>query len=140
MGETVTTAVACKVAGLKPQRFNEDVAAGSYTCAPKTDAGVARVFDEDDLVALTAYAQLRNLGLYANVAGAWVALLRLAIRGGALQGSTPSAAVLRFSWDGSIALAPADTATPPFMQLAFNITELRETVRERLAAVTAEAA
>ncbi len=44
-----------------PQRFNEDVAAGEYPCAPKTSAGVSRVFDQFDIAGLFVYGHLMRV-------------------------------------------------------------------------------
>lgn len=52
------TKAACRIAGIDPQRFNEDVAAGEYPHAPATTAGVSRVFDEADIAGLFVYAHL----------------------------------------------------------------------------------
>lgn len=62
----VRAKTACEAVGLDRDRFNEDVAAGIYTCAPPTDAGKARVFYEPDLIALYFYAHLRRWGLTAE--------------------------------------------------------------------------
>ena len=52
------TKAACRIARIDHQRFNEDVAAGDYPCAPKTRAGVSRVFDEADIAGLLIYRHL----------------------------------------------------------------------------------
>jgi len=48
----VRTKLAMEIAGMEAQRFNEFVATGVYTCAPKTAAGTPRKFREPDLIAL----------------------------------------------------------------------------------------
>lgn len=55
------TKAACRIARINPQRFNEDVAAGLYPCAPPTRAGVSRAFDKADLCGLTLYYHLTNV-------------------------------------------------------------------------------
>ncbi len=55
------TKAACRIARIEAQRFNEDVAAGDYPCAPETTSGVSRVFDEADIAGLTVYAHLMRV-------------------------------------------------------------------------------
>ncbi|MFZ0458727.1 MAG: hypothetical protein WAM17_09830 [Rhodoplanes sp.] len=64
----VRAKTACEAVGLDRDRFNEDVAAGIYKCAPQTDAGRVRIFREADLVALYVYAHLRRHGTAAEQA------------------------------------------------------------------------
>jgi hypothetical protein len=63
------TKTACRVAGVDPDRFNELVAAGHYPCAPRTTAGVARVFTVNDIVALRVYAYMVDEGTIPSKAG-----------------------------------------------------------------------
>jgi hypothetical protein len=63
------TQVACRIAGINRDRFNEAVAAGHYPCAPEVDRGATRVFDEDQLVSLFYYGRLLEWGLSPAVAG-----------------------------------------------------------------------
>jgi hypothetical protein len=70
MGESrVTVIVACRIAGINRDRFNEAVHAGHYPCAPTTAKGSRRLFDEEDLIALCTYAFLIEEGLPARTAG-----------------------------------------------------------------------
>ena len=55
------TKAACRIAMVDPQRFNEDVAAGEYPCAPKTSSGVSRVFDQFDIAGLFVYGHLMRV-------------------------------------------------------------------------------
>lgn len=55
------TKAACRIAKIDRQRFNEDVASGEYHCAPKTRAGVSRVFDEADIAGLMIYRHLMDV-------------------------------------------------------------------------------
>lgn len=60
---------ACRFAGIDRSRLNEAIAAGLYSHAPKTIAGKARVFGENDLVALQVFASLVRFGyskMYAD--------------------------------------------------------------------------
>lgn len=63
------TRLACQIALIDPNRFNELVAAGSYPCAPPTRAGSARVFQVNDIVALKVYALLTEEGVIPSRAG-----------------------------------------------------------------------
>jgi hypothetical protein len=65
----VTVILACRIAGIHRDRFNEAVHAGHYPCAPTTAKGSRRLFDEDDLIALYAYACLLDEDLSARAAG-----------------------------------------------------------------------
>ena len=64
-----STRLACEIAGIKPDRFNEAVHANFYPCAPKTTPGKARSFDTDDVVALRIYQRALNSGMSAAAAG-----------------------------------------------------------------------
>lgn len=65
----LTTIAACRVAGLNRDRFNEHVAAGNYTCAPKTVPGRARLFDPNDMLTLTLFKRLMDDGVAPEKAG-----------------------------------------------------------------------
>lgn len=65
----LTTALACRVARLDRDRFNEAVAAGHFNCAPETIAGRARNFDPDDMIALYLYRELTEDGCSREYAG-----------------------------------------------------------------------
>ncbi len=58
------TKAACHITGVEPQRLNEAIAAGAYTCAPNTTPGKSRTFDEDDLLALFVWGFLINHNSY----------------------------------------------------------------------------
>lgn len=62
--------LACEIAGLHPDRFNEAVAAGHYGCAPPTRQGVARVFDEIDIVGQIVFSELLREGVSIGTCGA----------------------------------------------------------------------
>ncbi len=63
------TNIACRVARVNPDRFNEIVASGDYPCAPQTTPGVARVFEEIDMIALRLFAMETESGTAAKTAG-----------------------------------------------------------------------
>lgn len=65
----LTTAVACRVAGINRDRFNEYVAAGQYNCAPKTIPGRARLFSPDDMLTLFLFKRLIDDGYTVERAG-----------------------------------------------------------------------
>lgn len=64
-----STRLACEIAGVNPDRFNEAVHANIYPCAPKTTPGKARSFDADDVVALRIYQRSIDNGMSAAKAG-----------------------------------------------------------------------
>lgn len=74
------TALAAEIAGINPLRLNEAVSAGFYPCAPETRAGAARVFDVNDLVALTVYRHLLDEGMTQRAAGPVACGLRELLR------------------------------------------------------------
>lgn len=65
----LTTAAACKVAGLNRDRFNEHVASGAYRCAPETVPGKTRHFLPNDMLALRLFRDLLDDGLNARASG-----------------------------------------------------------------------
>jgi len=65
----LTTAVACRVAGINRDRFNEYVAAGHYRCAPQTVPGRARLFDPDAMLTLFLFKRLMDDGFTVERAG-----------------------------------------------------------------------
>jgi hypothetical protein len=65
----LSTTIACRVARLDRDRFNEAVAAGFFSCAPKTIPGRARYFDPDDMVSLWLYRELLEDGYTKERAG-----------------------------------------------------------------------
>lgn len=67
---------ACEIAGLPHKRLNEIVSLGHYKCAPKTESGVPRHFDLDDVVCLKAYVSLVKFGITSKVAGLVCCLAR----------------------------------------------------------------
>ena len=67
--QRLTTSVACRVAGISRDRFNEYVAAGHYHCAPKTIPGRARLFDPDDMLTLFLFKRLMDDGFTVEKAG-----------------------------------------------------------------------
>lgn len=65
----LTTVVACRVAGIDRDRFNEHVAAGRFPCAPDTSKGRVRLFDPNDMIALSLFSELLKDEMPAHVAG-----------------------------------------------------------------------
>lgn len=68
----VKTALACDMARLDRDRFNEAVAAGHYGCAPSTTPGSSRIFLIEDCVALYIYARMIDEGVPPSRAGGFV--------------------------------------------------------------------
>lgn len=64
-----TTKLACEIANINADRFNEAVHASFYPCAPKTTPGKARTFDVNDIVALRLYQRAMDAGMSAAAAG-----------------------------------------------------------------------
>ncbi len=67
---------ACRIAHINRDRFNEAVAAGNYGCAPAVQRGSTRIFDENDLIALFAYARMLDGGYPPKLAGRLACLVR----------------------------------------------------------------
>jgi hypothetical protein len=65
----LTTTAACRVARVDRDRFNEDVAAGYFNCAPKTVPGRARLFAPNDMLALCLYREFLDGGYNKERAG-----------------------------------------------------------------------
>lgn len=65
----VRSTVACRIAGIDRDRFNEHVAAGRFPCAPRVRKGETRLFDATDLLLLFLFARLLEFGLNARKAG-----------------------------------------------------------------------
>jgi hypothetical protein len=65
----VRSAIAMRVVNLDRLKFNEAVANDHYPCAPFTTSGSARLFAEDDLVALYVFARLLELNVAPRRAG-----------------------------------------------------------------------
>lgn len=63
------TKLACRIAGIDPLRVNEAVFAGHFPCAPQTQAGRARSFDVDEIVALRIFADKQRMGMSTATAG-----------------------------------------------------------------------
>lgn len=63
------TMKACELAMVDRQKFNESVMNGFFECAPETVKGSARIFDVDQVAALTVFGQLLRLGLSPKYAG-----------------------------------------------------------------------
>lgn len=65
----VRAPLAMRITRMDRQKFNEAVADGFYPCAPSAVRGSARLFDEDDLVALFYFARLTEMGVAPRLAG-----------------------------------------------------------------------
>jgi hypothetical protein len=76
----VRAPTAMRIAHVDRLKFNEAVADGFYVCAPPADPGAARVFDEDDLIALFEWGRLAKMGISARTAGRLACMLRERLR------------------------------------------------------------
>jgi hypothetical protein len=65
----LTTTLACRVARIDRDRFNEAVASGHFNCAPETTPGRARIFHPEDMIALWLYRELLDDGYRKDFAG-----------------------------------------------------------------------
>ncbi len=65
----LTTKAACRIVGFDRDRFNEQVAAGNFPCAPATVPGRARLFEPDDMIALYLFREFLDEGTDAKTAG-----------------------------------------------------------------------
>lgn len=75
------TKLACEVAGIEAQRLNEAIAAkDGYKCAPETKPGVAREFDEFDMIALYLFRFLSGLGYSQSLASMYACSVQRAFR------------------------------------------------------------
>lgn len=68
-GAGFKTKLACLIAGVDRQQFNEAVAKKYYPCAVRTDLGSSRVFFVPDMVALLIFGRLLALGFSTKLAG-----------------------------------------------------------------------
>lgn len=131
------TKPACEIAGIDPLRLNEAVFAGHFPCAPETQAGRARVFDVDEIVAARIFADKMRIGLSTSSAG------ELACRALQEMRQNPGAEWVTFIWglNGSRVvtagtfLKEEETLKPipeKFYQDAINVGAIRRHVIERL--------
>lgn len=65
---TMSSTYACEVSFINKQRFNEAVARGDYSCAPKVE-GRARFFTARDIMGIWMYGHLIDDGIPPNRAG-----------------------------------------------------------------------
>lgn len=105
----LTTVAACRVVGIDRDRFNEHVAAGRFSCAPRTIPGRARLFDPDDMIALWLFKELMDDGLDAAHAG------RIACEVAEAARQAPEARAISYvqPYLGSGTAMPADSVRPP---------------------------
>lgn len=129
------TAAACRIAMIHRDRLNESVAAGNYGCAPETRPGASRIFEEDDLIALTIYGRQLKEGVSAERAGRLACAVRKALE------KSPNAKVVsvlkalnglgRTVVDERPELLSSDN--PVFERIEFEIAAVRTFVREQMA-------
>jgi hypothetical protein len=149
----VRAKTACDAVGLDRDRFNEEVAAGLYPCAPSTEAGRARVFEEPDLIALYFYSGLKRMGMSAERAGSIACRVgdqarQLVNNGKPLEGDI----VIGFDHAGSSFCGPGGdvsstldgtrnafggTFSPMVMSMTFALQNVLSIVKERVDELTA---
>lgn len=78
--QKIDTAKACIVAELDPARLREAIHGNIYMCAPDTRPGVARQFDENDLISLRLYGKLTKMGYTREMSGAMACMARDALQ------------------------------------------------------------
>lgn len=69
MSIKVRAPLACRIAGIDRERFNEAVAKGDYPDAPPAGSGNPRIFQMHDLIALYVYGRLLEDGAPVRNAG-----------------------------------------------------------------------
>lgn len=106
----LSVAVACRVAGIDRDTFNEHVSAERFLCAPPTVPGRARFFDPDDMIALRLFSDLLKDGVKATTAGTIACEVAIMAR------ANPDAKAISYvyDWFGSRGFAiPADQVPDP---------------------------
>jgi hypothetical protein len=69
IGLKLRAPLACRLARVDKQRFNEAVARGEYTCAPKAIQGVSRTLTVAETIALYCWGRMLELSMSAKQAG-----------------------------------------------------------------------
>lgn len=133
MGYKLTTVAACRVVNLDRQRLNEFIANGDYTCAPDTSPGRARLFTEDDLIALFVFAREVERGMKPLIAGRLAQNVRetLSERPGAETAKTVGRIVgPHFERTGPTITASSDVGRLIFNVIEYNLAGIRKLVAE----------
>ncbi|MEM6413184.1 MAG: hypothetical protein AAF720_00820 [Pseudomonadota bacterium] len=65
----LSSKLACRVAGIDRDRFNEAICTGQYLCAPRVVRGGTRRFNREDTIALCVYGHLIRNQTGREVAG-----------------------------------------------------------------------
>ena len=147
MAPNLTTAAACRVAGIRHDRFNEFVAIGIYKCAPSTIPGRARMFTPDDILGILIFKDLMVGGMTASAAG------EIAFAVAEAAKANPNARAISHvcTWQTATGLPPSGTAHPSdelpapaewnlakdrketiTRAMTFNISLLRNLITERI--------
>jgi len=133
----VSTAIACAVANVNRQTFNEVVSSGDYAGAPATTKGKTRLFDGDALLQLFVFGELMRWGLSATQAAGTAGVVA---RVAGTFPATTSIHLNRHS-DGSQSIwpdgKPADHPEP-VSSIVLHINAINAFLAERLAKVYAE--
>lgn len=138
MADAARTQIACRVVEIDRQKLADAIATGDYPCAPATSAGVARVFEVDDMAALYLFARLNERGVPAKMAGAVACRVREGMK------NTPDAdrIVIARALNGASGMTPFEHWNPegreinPGMPLMvteiYDVRNIREIVRQGL--------
>ena len=138
------TKAACRIAMIDPQRFNEDVSAGEYPCAPKTKSGVSRVFDEKDIAGLLVYGHLMRVYEPARYVKKIAAMYACGIVNALRNGTTTDESRVDFPLDGFNDIGvncnkddspyfANDTCRALAATMSFDLNSIMEIVRKRAA-------
>ncbi len=133
------TKTACRVVGIDRQKLTDAINSGDYSCAPATTAGVARVFDIDDMTALYLYERLTERGMPSRRAGGIACLVLRQMR------SNPEAERIVIAWtfagnahaaaekDWNVGARNAHHGTPLLNTEIYDVGNVRKLIAERLA-------
>ena len=133
------TKTACRVVGIDRQKLTDAINTGDYGCAPSTTAGVARVFDVDDMTALFFYERLTARGVPSRRAGGVACLVLGQMR------NDPAAERIVIAWtfagndhvasekDWSVGARNAHHGTPLLYTEIYDVGNVRKLITERLA-------
>jgi len=133
------TKAACRVVGIDRQKLTDAINSGDYGCAPATTAGVARVFDVDDMTALYFYERLTERGMPSRRAGGIACLILRQMR------DDPDAERIVIAWtfegnahaaaekDWNLGARNAHHGTPLLHTEIYDVGNVRNLISERLA-------
>ncbi|MEK4034288.1 hypothetical protein WOC76_12480 [Methylocystis sp. IM3] len=128
----VKTSIALRVAGLDRIKFNLIVHSGFYECAPETTEGSARLFEENDVVALVVFGDLLGVGILPRFAGPMACELRELLEAAPGFGGK-YAFPLENDGKGAIVSEGDDPTAPPRISITIDVKAVREHVAREIA-------